>query len=330
MLRRVIKLDRDIHSLGLQVPHAACYVIGEAQLARIVDPDELRPARQSATEQPATEQPATEEPRERLILLALPEADDVAIRTPDGLLTHYLRLLFHARVHLALEQRVAAGRLGDAGLRDRICRLGQTAFEEARAILRLDDLLLPPHDDLQVYIELAAVFLELERFAPELLLEYFPAIRDPQAAAALFAQDVADDEMLAALRRRDPPPPLDASDGACWETSVETPATASAVLPPIDLVSPTSSAGTAEAAISLPAKTAEPTRVPPASTTARVDVLEGGARHGAPAKAAPPCPAERGGREPRPGGNPSRACGTSRSQAVARPTRRRNRRGRSL
>ena len=180
VLRRVIKLDRDLQTPGIRVPHASCYVISRSLLREYAHADELYPPELLS---------------ERVILLPRPEPEELAQFSAEELLSRYLRLTFHARVHLALEGRVAAGQLGPAALRERIRELGIAEFEEAQAVLRSEDLLLPPRDDLQAYMEFAAVFLELRRFAPQVLQQYFPAILDMEAAASVFAEDVSEEDL---------------------------------------------------------------------------------------------------------------------------------------
>src|ERR1041384_3261191 len=42
VLRRVIKKHRRLPGMGLQVPHAQCYVLPRAELEKLVDRDELQ------------------------------------------------------------------------------------------------------------------------------------------------------------------------------------------------------------------------------------------------------------------------------------------------
>src|SRR5437763_3152290 len=65
LLRRVIKHDRRMPGLGLQVPHRKCYFLGRDALLQVVDRGELEI-------EPDRELP------ERLILIARPDADKLA------------------------------------------------------------------------------------------------------------------------------------------------------------------------------------------------------------------------------------------------------------
>src|SRR3954469_3386336 len=89
LLRRVIKHDRRLTGLGLQVPHRKSYVIGRDALLALADRDELGL-------EPDRELPST------VLLLARPEPEDLAAWPRGPLLVKYWRLLFHAAVHRAV------------------------------------------------------------------------------------------------------------------------------------------------------------------------------------------------------------------------------------
>src|SRR5262245_52362624 len=103
LLRRVIKQDRHITGVGLQVPHRKTYVIGRDALLAIAERDELGLA--AGRELPA-----------ELILLACPEGW-LAAHTREQALARYWRLLFHARIDQLLAQKFADGRLTEAQVR---------------------------------------------------------------------------------------------------------------------------------------------------------------------------------------------------------------------
>src|SRR5262249_23285247 len=107
ILRRVIKKDRGLGGPGLQVPHRQGYVIGREALLRIADLDDLGVA-------PDRELPAT------LLLFPRPEARQSRALPREDTLLKYWRLLFHARVHLAVARRRADGKLTDAAVLERV------------------------------------------------------------------------------------------------------------------------------------------------------------------------------------------------------------------
>ena len=69
------------------------------------------------------------------------------------------------RIHAALNEQAAAGRLSPVVVRQRIQAIGPAKFDEIRLVLGQEDLLLPPHSDQSIYIEFVAVYWELRRFA---------------------------------------------------------------------------------------------------------------------------------------------------------------------
>src|SRR5262249_4450018 len=131
-------------------------------------------------------------------LLLRPDPQELAARPPDEVLLEYWRMLFHARIALDVGRAFSGGRLRERDLRAPIERIGSTAFEEIRNVLRQEGHLLPPRDNAMVYTEFAAVFLELSYFAPALLPHYFPALEDHEAVEAMLAGEVDAPGLLAA------------------------------------------------------------------------------------------------------------------------------------
>lgn len=187
IVRRAIKHDRELPTITVRVPHRGSYTMPARKALEVIDRAELGLA-------PAEAVPAT------IILLAAPEAEDLVGRTHGEIFRDGWRALFHARVHAALERRIAAGGLGATALRDRVVALGPSIFEEARSVLRREEHLLPPRDDLAIYVEFAAAYLELREFDAGLLAAYFPAIRDRAAVDAVLARDVDADTLMIATR----------------------------------------------------------------------------------------------------------------------------------
>jgi len=194
VLRRVIKQDRQIGGFGLFVPHRKSYVIAREPLLHIVDIHELGVA--SASELPS-----------HLILLASPEPDRLAQITREQALVKYWRMLFHARLDLAMEQKIADGTLNAAAVRQRIQRLGATEFDEIAFVMRQENYLLPPDTPQAIYAEFVAVYLTLRRFASRLVPHFFPCLRDLQAIDDLVAEDIDADAVYSATRLPGSPEP---------------------------------------------------------------------------------------------------------------------------
>lgn len=209
ILRRVIKQDRQIGGIGLKVPHRKTYCIEAARLLEIVDRDELG-------------LPFDASLAGTVILLARPDAEYLASLTAGEARIKYWRLLFHARVHLALDRKVAEGALDTAAARERIAKIGSAAFEEIRTVLRQEDLLLPPADDVAVYLEFAAVYLELRFFAASLAPRYFPALGDRQRINDVLAEDLDAEGLWVATRLPGAPNPGQPADDTEAELPEET------------------------------------------------------------------------------------------------------------
>jgi hypothetical protein len=194
ILRRVIKQHRDLGGFAYRVPHRKSYVIDRDTLLKIADHWELDIGEHEVLP-------------ERVILIARPNPRNLATMTAQSALTRCWRLLFHARVHLALEEQAAAGKLGTPAVRRRMLQLGLTEFDEIRNVLRQEGMLLPPHNDRNVYIEFAATYLELRHFAPGFLKRFFPALEDLAAVDRMLAEDVDAKALFRVTRLRGAPEP---------------------------------------------------------------------------------------------------------------------------
>ena len=171
ILRRVIKQDRQLSGFGLRVPHRTSYWIGREPLLAAVDKTELGLSEDAVLP-------------EKVLLLARPDPQELAETPAADVLTYYWRLLFHGRVHLALDERAARGELRPAILRQRIHELGAARFDEIRTVLGQEDWLLPPRSDESVYAEFVAVYLECGTFPPVSCPATSPASWAPLRRAA--------------------------------------------------------------------------------------------------------------------------------------------------
>lgn len=194
ILRRVIVEARDVTTWGIRVPHRKSYAGDTDRLLEIAAREELGLS-------PGERAPP------RLILLPAPEPEWLARQPAGDVLRHYWRLLFHARIHLALEERMSDGRLGAAELRQRFSAIGPAVLAEAREVLAHDGFLLPPADERELYTEFAAVYFELRHFAPGLVSRYFPVVERFETIDAVLAEDIDPQELFTATRPEGASPP---------------------------------------------------------------------------------------------------------------------------
>jgi hypothetical protein len=199
ILRRVIKQNASIATIGLRVPHRKTYLISREELLAVVDPLELDLAPHVTL-------------ADVVILLARPTPQQVATFSADEMLLKYWRLLFHARVHMALEQLAAEGKFGPDVVRQRIGEIGESEFDEIRAVLRQEDYLLPPKNDFSIYVEFVAVYLELRAFAEDLLASYFPELPEIGRVDEIVLRDIDAAGLLASTRLAGAPDPQQHAD----------------------------------------------------------------------------------------------------------------------
>ncbi|HEY3359848.1 MAG TPA: hypothetical protein VGQ83_41745 [Polyangia bacterium] len=187
LLRRIIRQRHRLGRLGLQVPHDRCLALSRAELHAAAGGDRLGAGAHDLPDP--------------VVLLPRPSVDPTDPAAVARALTALWRALFHSRVHLAFERRLADGALTDAAIRGRIHHIGQTEFDEIRLVLRQDNLLLPPYGDRGTFVEFAALFLELRHFDERALTRTFPTLVDHLAAVdAVLAADVDAAALLAATR----------------------------------------------------------------------------------------------------------------------------------
>ena len=175
-LRHVIRQHRVVSGV---VPHGRCYAI-------------RRPELESLDTQGGISLPPGSE-RAWVFLVLRPSQRELRRLSPTQLHDRLLRAAFHANVHRALELRA----LSPVEVRSRTDWIGRTEFEEIRATLAQDDLLLSADDDREVYVEFCAVYLELSWFAPELLEATFPGLNDLTIIEEVVARDVDVEDLLA-------------------------------------------------------------------------------------------------------------------------------------
>ena len=187
VVRRVLQNQLNITTNWLPPPHCKSCVVERDQLLWLVARDELGVESDAALPQ-------------RLILIARPEEDRLEQLSREDLLRYYWRLLFHARIDFELELKTSTNRLTTADFRRRIDSLGQTQFDEIRAVLRSEQMLRQPEDPRHAYAEFVAVYHELRVFAPNLIPLYFPSLGTDEAVLQTIGPDCDAVSLLSATR----------------------------------------------------------------------------------------------------------------------------------
>lgn len=196
ILRRVIKRTRHVRGALGQVPHKKAIVVPRSRLLDCASPWELGI-------------PEGRELPDPVILMERPSQERLLGMDRDEAIVRWWRLLFHARVHAELESPAGRDRLNQAVVRERVDAIGQTAFDEIRAVLDGEDLLFDRRNERDEYVEFVATFLELRAFAPHLLRRYFPTLADDaDRLATVVAEDIVADELFEATRPDGAPDPL--------------------------------------------------------------------------------------------------------------------------
>ncbi|MGE3808465.1 MAG: hypothetical protein AB7K24_27695 [Gemmataceae bacterium] len=206
IMRRVLQSEYKVPHLLVHAPHEWCYSFERQVLFRHVEQDEL-------DLEPDRLLPSI------VTLMVRPSTEQLQALGKDAVLLRFWRILFHAHVHLALNKRISEGRLTAMDVRQRIAQLGQTEFEEIRTVLEQEEYLLPPREDVQVYVEFAAVYLELRYFRSNLRATYFPALSDFEAIDRLLAQDIDADEVFTRTRLAGAPDPVVRTDTSSDESN---------------------------------------------------------------------------------------------------------------
>ncbi len=190
VLDKVIKEKYDLPAFPWAAPHASSCVAPREMLFRYVEQDEL-------------DLPAGELLPDPVHLLVRPLRDELNL-AEDTLLLKYWRLLFHVRVHSALE----SAPLTVAACEERLQEACGGDSTELRQMLIQDQLLPSSADARTTYIEFAAIYLEYHLFLPNLLKIFFPRIDDPKRVDELLRRDVDAARLWATSRLPGAPDPV--------------------------------------------------------------------------------------------------------------------------
>ena len=201
-LDRLIQQTTGGSWVAWRVPHNRCHLVSRSTLFRYVEQEELV-------------LPPDHLLPEMVLLLRRPTAEELA-GPPADLLGVYWRLMFHVTLHRELSAALAT--VDDAGVRERVARIGPAAFEEARNVLTQDALLADGATDRETYIELAATVLELRYFAPNLIPVTFPSLPPVPEVERRLSQDVEPAVLFQKTRLEGAPDPDPKTDDQADES----------------------------------------------------------------------------------------------------------------
>ena len=156
-------------------------------------------------------------------LLLLTTSDDRALgsRPMPEQLREYWRLLFQASVMAEVARQLATGSLTASGCAERLGTFGAAAVREIRYVLDAEHLIAAEADDAACYGAFAASYLDLNAFAPDSVVDYFPSLPPARAVLAELSRDL---NVVALLERARPANSADRILPDVPSATVETPA----------------------------------------------------------------------------------------------------------
>ncbi len=182
VVSRIIRADLDLPLVWASVPHRDSVALSPERLLELADDVWAMPP----------ELPAT------MLLIARPDRERHA--DTEELLREYWRLLFHACLDDAARRAIATRAATGREFLALVEHIGETAVEEASAVLAREGLLRDRGSSRESLAEFIATYLEFDAFSPELLPIWFPAVEDHESVAKVFSELVGGDAILARTR----------------------------------------------------------------------------------------------------------------------------------
>jgi hypothetical protein len=206
VLERVVQQVWNMPAVPWDAPHRKSFVVTRKVLFNHIEQEDLEL------------NPEYELPTTTMILLVRPSHERLASEPRDSILGDYWRLLFHASIHHRLETLWHDEQLTQEEIRARIDQIGQTEFAEIRKVLVEDRFLLSSATEQALYIEFAAVYLELRYFAANMLPICFPSLADGQMVEQILSRDFNPEELFRATRLLGAPDPVPRTDNSSDES----------------------------------------------------------------------------------------------------------------
>ena len=208
LIRRIVKGQNQLGVLGFRYAHRRSLIIEPSIALQYVEAADL----------------GLDEEDSWPGMLFLFENPSAEVLERDQGLSVGWRRLFHARVHLQIQERIASGELDSSTVQARMDQIGKLAFDEVASVLNQDHWLTNPDQPLVVYEEFAAVYLEKRHFSPDVLPAFFPSLTDLPRIDSILREDIDGDAIFRSTRPRgapDPQPALAFVEPGLTEDSAE-------------------------------------------------------------------------------------------------------------
>ncbi|MEK7485029.1 MAG: hypothetical protein AABZ60_11940 [Planctomycetota bacterium] len=167
VMKRVIRLHKDLHNISFHVPHADEYLLSKNDLLKIAA--QIDPNLHAAWEKI---------PTEMAVLLSEPVSDELNSFSISYFGLKFWASLAHAEMHKRCIQLVQTNQLSEAKLKESINKIGAVEFEEIREVLASESLVFDAKDNSEVFQEFLAYWIELSYFSPDLVKKFFPSIKN--------------------------------------------------------------------------------------------------------------------------------------------------------
>lgn len=186
VIRRVIRELHGYARLTATIPHTDSQLVAADDIRSLTHPDEL--GLTSFDSLP-----------DFCLLICQPEEEELQHWPLQELMQLTWRRLFHGTIDREL-QRASRTSLTRAVVQSRIAAIGQVEFDEAHFVLHAEQRLVSADSRVEGYCEFAATFLEMQRFAPDLLPVWFPSLSGRLHVEQTIRRDVDPDAVYHTTR----------------------------------------------------------------------------------------------------------------------------------
>ncbi|MBV71084.1 MAG: hypothetical protein CMH52_06995 [Myxococcales bacterium] len=186
LFRRVIKKQLKDETTGPDSLNKGCHIIQVADLHDVIESMAIKDHEFG--------------PSDRVMLILEPSNQELRHRSRRALGRWLWRALFHASISLELSERRRLGQLSEELIWNLINQIGQTQFDEIRAAIHHQGLVVDPYDDSSIFTEFVASYSTLQVFDPDSFASMFPHHADHPHLEHLVQQQVDLDGFLEQAR----------------------------------------------------------------------------------------------------------------------------------